>query len=109
MYKIIALPHFRKQLKKIAKKYRYLKQAIIKTLENFNKKQGAHIGKNVYKIRLKSKDISRGKSKSFRLIVLIIEVKKYLVPITIYFKGDKANISKKEINYHLELILPELQ
>jgi len=109
MYKIVILPHFYKQLKRYSKKYRHLKNSITKTLESFNKKQHISLGKNVYKIRLKTKDVSKGKSKSFRLIVLLIEVENYLVPITLYFKGNQASITKKETNRHLEIILGELK
>ena len=108
MHQPIILPHFYKQLKQYAKKYRHLKSSIIETLENFNKKQHTSLGKNVYKIRLKTKDISKGKSKSFRLIVLLIEVKNYIVPMTLYFKGKQASITKKEINRHLKIILEKL-
>ncbi|MFH1192312.1 MAG: type II toxin-antitoxin system RelE/ParE family toxin [bacterium] len=107
-YKTIILPYFRKQLKHYIKKYRSLKGAVIKELGGFDKKKAAHIGNNVYKMRLKCDDITKGKSKSFRLIILIIEADNFLVPITLYFKGDSENISKKELNDHLEKILLEL-
>jgi len=38
-----------------------------------------------------------------------IEADKYLVPVCIYFKGDREDITKKEINDHLEIILFELR
>ncbi|MCK5510587.1 type II toxin-antitoxin system RelE/ParE family toxin [Candidatus Parcubacteria bacterium] len=108
MYQIIISPCFRKQLKKYAKKYRCLKNEIILVLENFDKQLWTHIGNNAYKIRLKIKDIPKGKSKSFRLVILIIETEKFITPIVLYFKGDRENISKKEINDMIEEILFEL-
>ena len=108
MYRPIVLPHFRKQLKRHLKKYRDLKQAIFVVLENFDKRQADSLGANIYKIRFTTKSLARGKSKSFRLIVLIMEIEKYLIPITFYFKGDKTDITEKEINQHLENILIEL-
>lgn len=109
MYQIIIPPSFKRELKRYVKKYRNLKDSIIETLENFNQNLYPHLGNNIYKIRLKTKDISKGKSKSFRLIVLLIEVDKFLVPITIYFKGDQQDISKKELNDRLENVLFELK
>jgi len=109
MCQSIILPHFKKQLKRYTKKYRHLKEAVISILENFDKRQHIHLGRNVYKVRLKTKDIARGKSKSFRILVFVIEAEKYLVPICIYFKGDQEDITKKEINDHLEIILFELR
>ncbi|MBL7045111.1 MAG: hypothetical protein ISR98_00720 [Parcubacteria group bacterium] len=107
MYQYLILPHFKKQLKQLSKKYRSLKDEIILTLENFEKSKEQSLGNNVYKIRVKSKDINRGKNKSFRLFVHIIEVQDYVVPITIYYKGDRKDMNIKEINNHLEAILLE--
>ncbi|OGF22959.1 hypothetical protein A2Y83_05040 [Candidatus Falkowbacteria bacterium RBG_13_39_14] len=77
-------------------------------MENFDKNKFVHIGNNVYKIRLKCDEIAKGKSKSFRLIIFIVEDDNILVPITIYFKGECESIGKKELNNHLEMILLEL-
>jgi hypothetical protein len=109
MYQPVVLPHFTRQLKRHTKKYRHLKEAVIGFLDNFDKRQGAHLGKNVYKLRLQTKDIPRGKSTSFRIIVFVVEFEKYVVPIAIYFKGDQEDITKKEINTHLEVIIWELR
>lgn len=109
MYRSIILPHFKKQLKRYTKKYRHLKEAVISVLEDFDKRQHIHIGRNVYKVRLKAKGIAKGKSKAFRMLIFVKETDKYLVPICIYFKGDREDISKKEINDHLEIILFELR
>lgn len=109
MYQPIILSHFKKQLKRYNKKYRHLKEAVISILENFDKRQHIHIGRNVYKVRLKTKDIARGKSKSFRMLVFVVEADKYLAPIFIYFKGNQEDITKKEINGHLEIILFEIR
>jgi len=109
MYQPIILSHFKKQLKCYSKKYRHLKGAVISILESFDKRQHIHIGRNVYKVRLKTKDITRGKSKSFRILVFLLEAEKYLIPICIYFKGDREDITKKQINDHLETIIFELR
>lgn len=109
MYQIVFLPHFRGQLKHLLKKYRTLKDDTIASLESFSTEQHPHVGRNVYKVRLKSKSIQKGKSKSFRLIVLVAELDALLIPITIYFKGDKTDITLKEINHHLDIILFELR
>ena len=109
MYQPIILPYFKRQLKQHAKKYRHLKEAVIDTLEHFEKAQHDNIGQNIYKVRVRSKDIPKGKSKSFRLLVLLIETEDYIIPLALYFKGDQENISKKEISDHIEIILFELR
>ncbi|MFQ5661794.1 MAG: hypothetical protein ACE5F2_00885 [Candidatus Paceibacteria bacterium] len=107
MYEYLILPHFKKQLKQLSKKYKHLKEEIIITLETFDRSQNQSLGNNLYKIRVKSKDIKRGKDKSFRLIVFIIEVQNYIVPIAVYYKGDRRDMTAKEINNHLEIIILE--
>ncbi|OHA65199.1 MAG: hypothetical protein A3D64_02205 [Candidatus Wildermuthbacteria bacterium RIFCSPHIGHO2_02_FULL_49_9] len=109
MYQPLVLPYFRRQLEPHASKYRHLKDAVAIALDDFRKEQHAHVGHNVYKVRLRSKDIPRGKSKSFRMLVLVRETEGYVVPMTLYFKGDRDDITKKEVNRHLENILLELQ
>jgi hypothetical protein len=109
MYQPIILPHFYRQLKDYAKKYRHLRIAVIEVLENFDQRRHVYLGHGIYKVRLKTKDVAKGKSKSFRLIILILEVEKFIVPLVIYFKSDRQDMNKKEINNHLETILLELR
>ena len=109
MYQPVILPYFRRQIKPYLKKYRFLKDAIARVLDSFRREQHIHVGKGIYKVRVRSKDITRGKSKSFRMLVLVREAERYIVPITCYFKGDRSDILEKEINHHLENILFELQ
>ena len=109
IYQPLILPHFKKNSKWYRKKYRHLQESLIEILEKFEKSQHVHLGNNIYKIRFKTSDIAKGKSKSFRLIVLVMEVEKFLVPMVLYFKGDRENITKKELNDHLETILLEMR
>ncbi len=109
MSRSIIVPHFARQLKRYAKKYASLIDDVRDFLEHFDKRSHASLGTHLYKARLKVRAISRGSSSSFRLIVLLSEHEKYIVPITLYFKGDQKDISRKEINDHLEIILFELR
>ena len=109
MYKVVVPAHFEKQLKPLVKKYRNLKLDIEKTLLNFDKSMHPALGNYTYKVRLKSSDLPRGKSKSFRLIVLLVEYKNLLAPIAIYFKGDREDMAKSEVIYHLQMVISELQ
>ena len=106
---IIILPSFKRQLKFYLKKYSSLKEELILSLENFDKRKAVFLGRDVYKLRLKTKNLNKGKSNSFRVLVLLIEQDDQLVPISIFFKGDKENLSKKEINDYLEMALNELR
>ena len=109
MYKPLILPHFIKQIKPFAKKHPAFKKDLIKILNNFAEKQHVRLGRNLFKIRMKSSDINRGKNKSFRLIVLVIELEGLLVPITIFAKNSRGNLSLKKIYMHMKAILIELK
>ncbi len=108
MYQTVILPHFKRQLKPLLKKHRDLKASVIELLQHFDVRQHDALGSSVYKIRLNTRSLSRGKSKSFRLIILVMEVEHRLVPITIYAKSDVNTLLQKEINDHLYAILSEL-
>jgi len=108
MYKIIILPHFRRQLKPLIKKYFSLKDTLIETLETFDTKKEISLGHNLYKIRISPKELKKGKSGAFRCIILCIMENERLIPITIYSKNDKVTLTTKELELHTEMILFEL-
>jgi hypothetical protein len=109
MLQPILLPYFLKQIKRLLKKYPDLKDAFIVALKNFDKRQADNLGHSIYKIRLASRSINKGKNKSLRLIVLMLEIEGFIIPVTMYFKGAQTNITTKEINSHLCMILYELR
>jgi len=75
----------------------------------FDKNNAINLGHHVYKIRLKSSDLRKGKSGGFRLIILLVEIDNLITPVALYFKGSQANISKKEITYHIDVITEEMK
>ncbi len=62
-----------------------------------NPKSGKPLGKKVYKVRLRSADIGKGKSGGYRVITYVIDEQEKIRLLTIYAKPRKANISDKEI------------
>jgi hypothetical protein len=70
-------------------------------------KQGTSLGNNIYKIRFKISSKAKGKSGGARVISLVetvligeVEVKEEQVTVnllSIYDKGDTANITDKEL------------
>ena len=101
--------HFKKQLKPFLKKYRHLGDDLVSALKIFDKRQASPLGGNVYKLRLKTSDLPKGKSSSFRLIIFLLEHDDLIIPLAIYFKSERKSISLKEINEHLVMILAELR
>lgn len=109
MYDVYLTDYFLKQLKKLLKKYRHLRGDLIKSLNNFKPDLSIPLGQNLYKLRLRSSDIAKGKSGSLRLIVFLLRLKNIVVPVVIYFKGDREVIDQKEIEYHLTRTLAEVR
>lgn len=109
MYQVYLADHFLRQLKFYLRKYRNLQKDLETTLQDFSLKTAQYLGNRLYKVRLKSSDIPRGKSKAFRLIVFFLGINRVVVPITLYFKGDRKDITDKEIEYHLAMVLADIQ
>ena len=99
-YKIDLIPSFRKDVKKLSKKYKNIKKDLstLKNIFNQNspKEIGISIGHHCYKLRLKNSDIQKGKSGGYRVIYFYIE-DDTITLISIYSKSDLANIDENEI------------
>lgn len=105
-YNIVATQRFRRDIKKLAKKYISLK----KEYENFindleeNPEQGISLGNNCYKIRIAIASKGKGKSGGARIITHIIIRENTVFLLTIYDKSEKENISDKELNELLDQV-----
>jgi mRNA-degrading endonuclease RelE of RelBE toxin-antitoxin system len=105
-YKIIAVPTFRKEVKKLAKKYISLKNdlaVLFKKLEE-NPSIGTPIGKNCYKIRISIASKGKGKSGGARLITHIVVSEEIIFLLSIFDKSDKENLTDKELEELLKSI-----
>lgn len=100
-YKIIPTPQFQKDVKSLKKKYRH----IVSDLEKFNDILSANpfyadriqgLEGKVFKARLASSDMKKGKSKGYRVIYYLQEGN-IIYLLTIYAKAYKENISIAEI------------
>jgi mRNA-degrading endonuclease RelE of RelBE toxin-antitoxin system len=106
-YNIIAVPTFRKELKKLAKKYHTLKTDLAHLFEILeeNPIQGTPLGKNCYKIRLAISAKGKGKSGGARIITNFVIAEETVYLLSIYDKSDKENLTDKELNELLQEIL----
>lgn len=105
-YNIIAIPKFKKELKKLAKKYPSLKNEfsdLIESLEN-EPEQGTALGKNCYKIRLAIASKGKGKSGGARVFTNIVIANTTVYLLTIYDKADKENLTNKELEELLKSV-----
>lgn len=106
-YKVIVTEIFSKNIKQLKKKYRKIKDDFEKCIDLLEKEPfaGTFLGNDLYKLRLKSSDISRGKSGGFRIIYYLVTEDKKLYLLTIYSKSEMETISMDRISK----ILDELQ
>jgi len=102
-YKILALPEFRKNLKKLAKKYPSLKTELATLFDKLEKNPfiGNSLGKNVYKIRVAIASKGKGKSGGARVISYVQIDYQTIILLSIYNKSDIDSISDKEVQYLL--------
>ncbi|MCC5933283.1 MAG: type II toxin-antitoxin system RelE/ParE family toxin [Candidatus Cyclonatronum sp.] len=98
-FEIIALPHFRRELKRLSKKYRSLKADLTVLFEalSTNPTLGTPLGKDIYKIRVGISSKGKGKSGGARIITYVQVDQTTVLLVSIYSKGDKDTISDDEI------------
>ncbi len=101
-YNIIPTPTFQKDVKSLQKKYRHI-VADLEELESIlseNPFAGDAIKgleKTIFKIRLASTDMGKGKSGGFRIIYYLVSADQTIYLLTLYAKAYKQSISTSEI------------
>ena len=98
-YKIELSANFKKEAKKLTKKYHSLK---IELAELFSKLEddpttGIPMGNDIYKVRLAIASKQKGKSGGARVMSFVKVIGTTVLLFSIYNKGDKDSISDKEI------------
>lgn len=101
--------HFKRQIKPLLKKFPRLLDDLSDALKTFNTADGLSLGANAYKIRIRCRDLAKGKSHAFRMILLFVHAKNLTTPVILYFKGDRANVTKREIVFHASRVRQELK
>jgi addiction module RelE/StbE family toxin len=94
-------PEFQRKLKRLAKRYRQIKQDLVPILEQL--RQGENLGDQisgvgfrVMKVRVRNSDTQSGKSGGYRLIYWL-ELEDSIVLLDIYSKADQSDIEISEI------------
>jgi mRNA-degrading endonuclease RelE of RelBE toxin-antitoxin system len=105
-YKVITIPRFDKELKKLAKKYPSLKKEYIELVQELKESpnQGTPIGGNCFKIRLAIASKGKGKSGGARIITYIVIEGKTVFLLSIYDKSEQSTITDKELQSILKFI-----
>lgn len=97
---------FKKQAKRLAKKYPSLKKELdsLITSLGISPLQGVTVGRGCYKIRLSISSKGKGKSGGARVITYVHIVKTKVYLLSIYDKSEMETISVKELNELLGMI-----
>ena len=99
--KVVESDEFRKDIKKIGKRYRSVKQDVRSLTAQLKAGEtpGDRITGNkypVYKVRVKNSDIKKGQSGGYR-VIYYIRTAEVILLTNIYSKSDRSDISNKEV------------
>jgi mRNA-degrading endonuclease RelE of RelBE toxin-antitoxin system len=105
-YKIALSDNFKKEAKRLIKKYPSLKVEINDLGEKLseNPAMGTSLGNSCYKIRLSIASKGKGKSTGARIITCVFVSEEIVFLLSIYDKSAKSNISDKELDNLLKFI-----
>ncbi|HVS94374.1 MAG TPA: type II toxin-antitoxin system RelE/ParE family toxin [Mucilaginibacter sp.] len=103
-YNIELSANFKKEAKKLVKKYPSLKAELagLFTELETNPTKGTPLGNDVYKIRLSIASKGKGKSGGARIITFVKVIDETVFLLSIYNKGDRDTVSDKEIEQLLK-------
>lgn len=98
-YEIRILETAKKDIKKLIKKYKNLKQDLIELVNLLQKNPyaGIHLGENFYKNRIKNSSSKKGKRSGFRVIYYLIGENNEIWILKIYSKNEIDNLSNEYI------------
>ncbi len=105
---ILITRYFLQQAKKLKRKFPHLKEDLIRNLKFFVPENEIHIGKSIFKIRIKSQDLNKGKSGGLRSYIYLYRQKSLIVPICIYFKSEQESMTERALDFHFKKTLEEI-
>ncbi len=110
--KVVTSANFRKEAKKLVKKFRGLKEELTEFGQSLllNPMQGDQLTETTFKIRLGSKSKGKGKSGGFRIITFVLETiasedsqSQFVVTLlSIYDKSEIETMRESEIRSLIE-------
>lgn len=105
-YSVILTDKFKKQAKRLLKKYSSLQEELRQLAIDLAQKptQGTELGHQTYKIRLAVKSKGRGKSGGMRIITYVVTADQEVYLLTIYDKSEIASLSDKDIKEEVRRI-----
>ena len=105
--KFVETRYFLQQLQILARVYHHIIDNYTTRKKEFDPKFAVHLWRQIYKSRYRNSSIQSGKRWWLRIITKIYNDK--VLPILIYSKTTKENVTDKEIIQWLEMIYKELE
>lgn len=98
-YNVELSPNFKKEAKRLIKKYPSLKAELIVFITELEKNPtiGTPLGNDFYKIRLAVASKNKGKSGGVRILSFVKVIETTVLLFTIYSKGEVDNLTDKQI------------
>ncbi len=101
-YSIDTLPEFEKELKRLSKKYKSMKQDYARLLEELraNPFTGSDLGEGKFKVRMAIASKNRGKSHGARVLTYVYEIDEVsgqIILLTIYDKAERESLSAARV------------
>ena len=105
-FKVLAVPPFNRQFKRLAKRYASFKKDISELIESLaqNPQQGTPIGSDCYKVRLAITSKGKGQAGGARVITYLHTPRYTVYLLAVYDKFDQKNLLDKELEERLHLI-----
>jgi len=106
--KILFTKYFITHYARLEKKLPNLKEDLLKALKAFDEKTAVSMGSSVYKIRIKSSDLNKGKSGGLRCYIYFFRQTESLVPFCIYLKSEDEDIPRDILKIHMQLCIKKI-
>ena len=104
IFSVIPSDKFKRETKRLIKKFPSLKQDLPIQVQHLNKPQRqVQLGNNTYKIRLAIKTKGKGKSGGARVITYLVTQNQEIYLLTIYDKSEFDSIDDNVIKISLRL------
>ncbi len=105
-YSILTIPNFDKELKRLAKKYRSIKDDIAELAQELeiNPTLGDEVIEHCYKIRMAIASKNKGKRGGARVITYVYVAVETVFLLSIYDKSEQDDISTYELRKLIEYL-----
>jgi len=103
-YSVIPIERFKKEAKRLIKKYPSLKSELTELNETLsgNPEIGTSLGNNTFKVRIAIKSKGKGKSGGARVITYLFTEEKEIYLLTIFDKSEFGSIEDKILREIIE-------